>query len=110
MTASIGNYFEWTIKDYHTMKFKKYDLLPIFLSRMLVVFICEAWWPFLFVLCAFPLAAMFGNVSGVFIIGFFLLLNNSCYIALGAVFGTLMPTVSLGMIGEFKNHLDEDGI
>ena len=99
MYPCIGNYFEWAIKDQHTMKFKKYNPLPVFLSRMLVVTLCESWWPFLFIFCAFPLASMFGEIRGVFTICCFLLLNNSCYIALGAVFGTLMPTVSLGMIG-----------
>ena len=75
------------------------DLLPVFLSRMVVVSACEAWWPFLFVFCAYPLASMFGSFSKVFTIGVFLVLNNSCYIAIGALLGTVMPTVNLGMIG-----------
>jgi hypothetical protein len=99
MYPAIGNYFEWSRKDYLTFKHKQYDLLPVCLSRMVVVNLCEAWWPFLFVMCAFPLAAMFGVIGVVFTAGFVLALNNMCYIALGGVFGTLMPTVSLGIIG-----------
>jgi FtsP/CotA-like multicopper oxidase with cupredoxin domain len=99
MYPAVGNYFEWAIKDYFIIKHKQYDLLPVFLARMVVVIASEAWWPFVFVLCAYPLADMFGNISAVFVICIFLALNNSCYISLGAVFGTLMPTVPLGMIG-----------
>ena len=99
MYPCIGNYFEWAIKDQHTIQLKNYNLLPVFLSRMLVVTLCESWWPFLFVFCAFPLASMFGDVRGVITICCFLVLNNSCYIAVGAVFGTLMPTVPMAMIG-----------
>eukprot|EP00551_Chaetoceros_affinis_P006674 CAMPEP_0203670452 /NCGR_PEP_ID=MMETSP0090-20130426/6523_1 /ASSEMBLY_ACC=CAM_ASM_001088 /TAXON_ID=426623 /ORGANISM="Chaetoceros affinis, Strain CCMP159" /LENGTH=723 /DNA_ID=CAMNT_0050535313 /DNA_START=9 /DNA_END=2180 /DNA_ORIENTATION=+ len=98
MYPAIGNYFEWTRKDVLTFKLKQYDLLPVFFSRIVVVNVCEGFWPYLFVLCAFPLASMFGNVGTVLKIGFFLSLNNISYIALGGVFGTLMPTVSLGMI------------
>lgn len=99
MYPAIGNYFEWAMKDYFVIKHKQYDLLPVFLARMVVVIASEAWWPVVFVLCAYPLADMFGDISAVFIICIFLALNNSCYISLGAVFGTLMPTVPLGMIG-----------
>jgi hypothetical protein len=99
MYPTIGNYFEWKRKDYLVFKHKQYDWFPVLLSRMVVVLACEAWWPFLFVLCAYPLAAMFGHLGTVFTIGFLLALNNCCYIALGAVFGALSPTVSFGMIG-----------
>ena len=84
---------------YSWMEKNQSDLLPVFLSRMVVVSACEAWWPFLFVFCAYPLASMFGSFSKVFTIGVFLVLNNSCYIAIGALLGTVMPTVNLGMIG-----------
>lgn len=99
MYPAIGNYFEWAMKDYFIIKHKQYDLLPVFLARMVVVIASEAWWPVVFVLCAYPLADMFGDISAIFVICIFLALNNSCYISLGAVFGTLMPTVPLGMIG-----------
>jgi len=99
MYPAIGNYHEWAKVDFVTLKYKQYDVLPICLSRMLVVYTCEAWWPLLFVLCAFPLAYLFGSISTVLTIGGILILNNSCYISLGGLFGTLMPTISLGMIG-----------
>lgn len=83
MYPAIGNYYEWTRKDFLTFKHKQYDLLPVFLSRLVVVNICEGFWPFLFVLCSYPLAAMFGNVGSVFRIGFLLSMNNACYIAVG---------------------------
>ena len=86
MYPAIGNYVEWTRMDSLTFRHKQYDLVPVFLSRLLVVNTCEGFWPYLFVLCAFPLAAMFGQVSAVFKIGFFLSMNNACYIALGEFF------------------------
>ena len=42
---------------------------------------------------------MFGSIGTVFFIGILLALNNSCYIALGGVFGTCMPNIPLAMIG-----------
>ena len=99
MYPAIGDYFEWKKKDFLILRNKQYDWLPVLFSRMIVVIACEAWWCFVYVLCAFPLAHMFGNVSTVLAIATFLSLNNSCYISIGAVFGTVMPTVSLGMIG-----------
>ncbi len=100
MYPAISNYFEFKQNDMLLMKNNPHtDFLPVFLSRMVVVSACEAWWPILFVLCAYPLAAMFGSMSKILTICAFLVLNNSCYIAIGALLGTLMPTVNLGMIG-----------
>lgn len=100
MYPAISNYFNFKQNDVLFMRKNiGSDLLPVFLSRMVVVSVCEAWWPILYVLCAYPLAAMFGNISKVVIISIFLILNNICYIAIGALLGTLMPTVNLGMIG-----------
>ena len=100
MYPAIQSYFKWAHTDCLVMHRQgNFDTLPICLSRMVVVNVSESWWPFLFVFCAYPLASMFGNIWTVFMIGIFLALNNMCYIALGAVFATVMPTVSLAMIG-----------
>ncbi len=99
MYPAIQSYFRWAHRDCFDMHRNQFDALPICLSRMVVVNGSESWWPFLFVFCAYPLASMFGNVWTVFVIGIFLALNNMCYIALGAVFATVLPTVSLAMIG-----------
>ena len=99
MYPSISNYFEYKHRDVAFVKKNpQSDLFPVFLSRMTVVIACEAWWPILFVLCAYPIAAMFGSFSKVARICMFLVLNNTCYIALGGLLGTVMPTVNLGMI------------
>ncbi len=99
MYPAISNYFDFKKSDVIMVLNYKADLLPVFLSRMAVVCVCEMLWPILFVLCSYPLASMFGSVSKVIAISIFLVLNNSCYIAIGALLGTLMPNVNLGMIG-----------
>ena len=99
MYPAISNYFEFKEIDLILIKEYHYDLLPILLSRMVVVNACESWWPFLFVFCAYPLASMFGSLSKVLTITLFLMLNNICYISIGGLLGTVMPTISLGMIG-----------
>ncbi len=99
MYPAIQSYFKWAHRDCFDMHKNRFDSLPICLSRIIVVNGSESWWPFLFVYCAYPLASMFGDIGTVFMIGIFLALNNMCYIALGAVFATIMPTVSLAMIG-----------
>ena len=99
MYPAISNYFEFKQFDRMIMKENRYDVLPIWLSRLVVVTACEVWWPFLFVFLAYPLASMFGCISKVLRICLFLAMNNICYIAIGGFFGTLMPTVNLGMIG-----------
>ena len=101
MYPAISNYFNFKKDDMVILMEKnpQCDLLPIFLSRMVVVNACEALWPILFVFSAYPLALMFGDISKILTICVFLVLNNCCYIAIGALLGTLMPTVNLGMIG-----------
>lgn len=42
---------------------------------------------------------MFGDLRKVLKIITFLILNNMSYIAIGGFFGTVMPTINLGMIG-----------
>ncbi len=98
MYPAIGNYFEWSHKDFLAFKHKKYGLFPVFLSRTIVVICCEAWWPAVFVFCAFPFASIFGNIQVILNVCFLLALNNCCYIAIGAMFGTLMSTIHLAMI------------
>jgi len=98
MYPAIGNYFEWSHKDVLTFKHKKYDMLPVFLSRMIVVILCESWWPVLFVFSSFPSASIFGNMNAVVQISLLLAMNNCCYIAIGAMCGTIMPSIHLAMI------------
>ena len=99
MYPAISNYFAFKQKDILLTKKNKGNFFPIFRSRLLVVSTCKAWWHFLLVLTAYPLASMFGDYTKILTIAIFLGLNNSCYIAIGALLGTLMPTVNLGMIG-----------
>jgi len=100
MYPAVSNYYKFKKNDLFLLeKNQQIGLLPCFLSRMVVVIACESWWPVLFALCAYPLAAMIGDLGKVFKIIAFLILNNMSYIAIGGVFGTIMPTVNLGMIG-----------
>ena len=76
MYPAISNYFEFKRRDMHFLEKNLYDVLPMCLSRMVIVNACESWWPFLFVFCAYPLASMLGSLLKVFTIGIFLVLNR----------------------------------
>lgn len=70
----------------------------LWFARCTAAFACEAWWPFLHVFVAYPLAGMFGRIDACFWIAFFLMMNNMCYISIGSLLGVVAPNVSLGMI------------
>lgn len=68
--------------------------------RCLVYLFAEGWWPVIFGLIVYPIAHMnritsiwFQNIA-------FLALNNLCYISFGAVVGSSMPTIQLGMVND----------
>jgi hypothetical protein len=64
-----------------------------------VVYLCaEGWWPALFGLIVYPIAHMNHNTGIWFQNIAFLALNNLCYISFGAVLGSAMPNVQLGMV------------
>ena len=52
----------------------------------------------IYVLVCYPFAGVFGSLKIVVQIGLFLLLNNLCYISLGAVLGVYSKRVPQGMI------------
>lgn len=66
--------------------------------RAAVVTLAEGLWPFLYVIVCFPMAKIGFSLSGFFTVGGLLSLNALCYISLGAVLGTICPSVPLGMI------------
>jgi len=76
----------------------RYSVAAACLSRTLVLLCAESWWPFLYCLVCFPLARISGDFGVVLLTGFFLSLNLMCYISIGSLLGTVIGTVSWGMI------------
>lgn len=74
------------------------DVLRLSLSRSLVYFCAESWWPVLFGLIVYPIAHINGKADIWFQHIGFLILNNMCYISFGSVVGTGTPVVAVGMI------------
>jgi len=103
MYPSVGNTHAWFHQTVDTALFsrnrssKMVYATAACLSRTIISFSCEAWWPFIHVFIAYPLAGMFGRLDACFKVSILLMMNNLCYVAIGSVLGILFPSVPLGM-------------
>eukprot|EP00537_Pseudo-nitzschia_pungens_P012277 CAMPEP_0172386058 /NCGR_PEP_ID=MMETSP1061-20121228/3655_1 /TAXON_ID=37318 /ORGANISM="Pseudo-nitzschia pungens, Strain cf. pungens" /LENGTH=1062 /DNA_ID=CAMNT_0013115305 /DNA_START=282 /DNA_END=3470 /DNA_ORIENTATION=- len=99
MYPAVPNYRAWlnnlqsTCDEFTTGS----DLAILCITRCIVVFGNEAWWPMIYCFVCFPLAGMFRHIFSVIIIGIFLALNTLCYVALGGALGVSFDFVPLGM-------------
>lgn len=75
-----------------------FHIAQLSLSRSLVYFCAESWWPILFGMIVYPIAHINGKADIWIQHIFFLILNNLCYISFGAVVGASSPVVAVGMI------------
>lgn len=98
MYPAIATHFTWNESLRIIANEHRYSIAPVCLARCCVVFLCEFWWPFLYVFVCYPLASMAGSWNAMFRIGFLLALNNMCYISIGSALGVVVDKVPKGMI------------
>ena len=108
MYPSIPAHFEWSnrmrnriVEPEGAEEWVAFPFLESFklsLSRSLVVFCAESWWPVLFGLIVYPIAHINGKADIWLQHILFLILNNLCYISFGSVVGASAPYVAIGMI------------
>jgi FtsP/CotA-like multicopper oxidase with cupredoxin domain len=109
MYPAIPAHFEWVMRMKKRISAPKTnhstivvpslgEIMKLSLSRSLVYFCAESWWPILFGLIVYPIAHINGKADIWIQHIFFLILNNLCYISFGAVVGATAPVVAVGMI------------
>ena len=97
MYPAVVSHYEWFVTVVIIFKYKRFSLMPVYMTRMMIVLLTEGFWPILYCFICFPLAGLAGDVKLLCRISFLLASNNICYVSIGAVIGSVASSLQYGM-------------
>lgn len=97
MYPAVVSHYEWFVTVVIIFKYKQFLLMPVYMTRMMIVLLTEGFWPILYCFICFPLAGLAGDVKLLCRISFLLASNNICYVSIGAVIGSVASCLQYGM-------------